>query len=113
MRDKLTDAQFGALCTLREHGPKGAVEVLLPPAMDGSRKFKLECHFMAWPTLDRLEQLGLINVQRGVGYRPKNAVGKSGKERRELRITITDKGLAALVSPTPSGITGNKTEVTG
>jgi len=96
MRDKLTDAQFGALCTLRDHGPKDAVEVLNPPAMDGPRKIKLECHFMAWPTLDRLEQLGLINVQRGPARMPKDAVGRSGKARRPVVITISDKGRAAV-----------------
>jgi hypothetical protein len=81
------------------HGPKEAVEVVGPPAMDGSRKMKLECNLMPWPTLNRLEQLGAISVERSDFYRLKNAVGKSGLKRRNLRITITDAGRAALSAP--------------
>lgn len=93
---RISDSQYGALCTLRDHGPQKVLEVLGPPKMDGSRKAKIEGSFVTAQTLNRLEQLGAISVQRGVPYRLKNAVGKPGLKRCELRITITDKGRAAL-----------------
>ncbi len=93
---KLSDTQFGVLGTLREHGPQDVVEVLGPPDMRGSRKAKIEGFLLTAPTLDCLERNGLVAVQRGEFYRLKNAVGKSGLRRRNLRITITDAGRAAL-----------------
>lgn len=100
---KLSASQSGALYALRDYGPKDAVEVAGPPGMDGSRKMKLECHLMSMPTLNRLEQLGAISVERGEFYRLKNAVGKSGLRRRDLRITITEAGRAALSAPSTNG----------
>jgi DNA-binding MarR family transcriptional regulator len=93
---KLTDAQFSALHTLAEFGPKAATEVRMPPAMDGSRRIKLECHFLTAPTLARLEQGGLVSVQRSEPSAPVNAVGKRGHARRSLTISITDAGRAAV-----------------
>lgn len=54
---------------------------------------------MSMPTLNRLEQLGAISVERGEFYRLKNAVGKSGLKRRNLRIAISEEGRAALSAP--------------
>ncbi len=93
---QLTDAQFSALHTLAEFGPKTGTEVRMAPAMDGSRRIKLECHFLTAPTLAKLEAEGLVAVERGPASAPKNAVGKSGHARRPLTITITDAGRAAL-----------------
>lgn len=93
---KLTDAQFSALHTLAEFGPKTGTEVRLAPAMDGSRRIKLECHFLTAPTLAKLETDGLVSVVRTSLPTPTNAVGKSGHARRSLTINITDAGRAAL-----------------
>lgn len=57
---KLTDAQFSALHTLAEFGAKEGMEVLMPPAMDGSRRIKVECYLATGPTIARLEAAGLI-----------------------------------------------------
>lgn len=94
---KLTDAQFGALCTLNDHGPRTGTEVRMPPAMDGTRRIKLECHFMTAPTLAKLEEAGLVSVVRGDASRPVDAVGRRGHARREITIQITEAGRAALM----------------
>lgn len=65
---RLTDSQFGALHTLLEFGPKEAEEILLPPAMDGSRKTKLVCHFMTAPMLQRMEVPGYFR-ERCLSFR--------------------------------------------
>ena len=93
---KITDAQFSALHTLAEFGPKAGMEVLLPHAMDGSRRTKLECNVLTAPTLARLEADGLVLVSRKPIATPMNAVGKRGHERRHITISITDAGRAAL-----------------
>ncbi len=95
---KLTDAQIGVLHTLHEFGPKSAVEKFLPPAMDGSRKIKLECHIMAYPTLKRLEDAALVSVNRDAVHRPTDAVGRAGNARRSIIIEITDKGRSVLAA---------------
>lgn len=93
---KLTDAQYGALHTLREFGPKSAIEILLAPAMDGSIKAQLQCHFVSAPTLARLEADGLVHVSRSEAVAPIDCTGRKGRKRRKLFIDITDKGRAAL-----------------
>ena len=92
----LSAAQFGALSTLREFGPVKGIEVRQPPAIDGTRKTKLECHLMSAATLARLEGDGLVAVTRGEIFRPVDAGGKAGAARREIQIAITDKGHAAI-----------------
>ena len=93
---KLTNAQYCALCSLRDHGPSKGVETSGPPAMDGTRKIKLECHLMTHPTLRQLEALGFVSVYRGEVRRAVNAVGKRGIPRRDIAISITETGRAAL-----------------
>lgn len=93
---KLSDAQYGALSTLREFGPVNAVEVLGPPAMDGKRKVKLECHVLNVTTLAKLEDAGLAAVSRGVIYQPTDATGRKGHQRRNVCISITAEGLGQL-----------------
>ena len=93
---KLTDAQFSALHTLAEFGPKTGTEVRMPPAMDGSRRIRLECNILTAPTLAALEAGGLVSVERGEAAAPKNAVGKRGHARRPITIAITDAGRSAL-----------------
>lgn len=95
---KLTPAQHGTLHTLKEFGPQSAVEVLMPPAMDGSKRVKLEWHCATGPTLAALESAGLVRVSRKPIEAPKNAVGKRGHKRRALTISITDAGRAALAA---------------
>jgi hypothetical protein len=104
---RITDSQFGALCTLRDFGPNEGEEILLPRGMDGTRKTRLSCNLMVGPMLSRMEAQGLIRVERGEYHAPKNAVGKSGQPRRPIVISITDKGRTALasLSTTPS-VTG-------
>lgn len=92
----LTDAQFSALHTLAEFGPKAGTEILMPAAMDGSRRVKLECHILTAPTLAKLEAAGLVTVERGTIAAPKDAVGRSGRQRRAITIAITGAGRAAL-----------------
>ena len=93
---KLTAAQFGALCTLRDFGPATATEVLMPPAMGGTRRAKLQWNVATGPTLSTLESAGFVSVHRATAPGPKNAVGKAGHPRRILTIAITDAGIAAL-----------------
>lgn len=92
----LSDAQFGALISIREHGPINAVEVASAPGMDGKRKVKLECHVLNMATLAKLEQAGLVAVSRGEIYRPKDAAGRNGHPRRDVCISITAAGLGCL-----------------
>lgn len=93
---KLSDAQFGALISLREHGPINAVEVASAPGVDGKRKIKLECHVLNMATLAKLEQAGLVAVSRGEIYRPRDATGRNGHPRRNVCISITSDGLGHL-----------------
>lgn len=93
---KLTDAQFSALHTLAEFGPKTAVEVKMPPKMDGTQRIKLESNILTSPTLAALEASGLVKVERKPLPTPVNAVGKRGHQRRHLDIAITEAGRAAL-----------------
>lgn len=95
---RLTDAQFGVLCTLRECGPQDVVEIFGPRAMDGSSKTKIEGFLLSAPTLARLEKVGFVEVQRSEVYHLKNAAGKPGLARRKLHISITDAGRTALSS---------------
>jgi hypothetical protein len=66
--------------------------------MDGTRRVKLECHFLTAPTLAKLEASGLVAVERGLAEAPRNAVGKPGHMRRPLTIKITDAGRDALAN---------------
>lgn len=93
---KLSDAQFGALSTLYQHGPINAVEVAGPAGMDGKRKIKLECHALNVATLTKLEAAGLVAVSRGDIYRPTDAAGRKGHPRRNVCISITAEGLGYL-----------------
>lgn len=93
---KLSAAQFGALHTLAEFGPKTATEVVLPPAMDGKRRVKLEWNVATAPTLAKLEDAGFVSVERQDAGHPTNAVGIRGRKRIALTIAITDAGRAAL-----------------
>jgi hypothetical protein len=93
---KISDAQFGALLSMRDNGPVKAIEIIGAPTMDGKRKAKLECHLMNIATLSRLEAEGLVSVSRTPLPRPRNAVGKAGKPRTELLIALTENGLNAL-----------------
>lgn len=93
---KLSDAQYGALVSIREHGPINAVEVASAPGMGGKRKVKLECHILNVATLAKLEQAGLVSVTRGEIYRPKDATGRNGHPRRNVCISITADGLGCL-----------------
>lgn len=95
---KLSDAQFGALSTLAQFGPKELVEIHGPRGMDGRRKITVQ-GLMSAPTLAKLEQAHLIAVDRsGKGSRPVNAVGKSGNLRFSLIVSITEAGRAALAN---------------
>lgn len=96
MTTKLTDAQFGALHTLREFGPKHGVLVYGPATMNSRRKAKLECHVMNAATMMALEERGLIRVERGGPLRPKDATGRKGNPRIPVKIEITDAGRALL-----------------
>jgi hypothetical protein len=96
IRMKLSDAQWGALRQIVDHGPISAEEVVMPPAMDGSRRTKLRCHCLTSATMARLEDAGLITVARAVEARPVNAVGKAGHRRNSLVVDITDAGRAAV-----------------
>lgn len=92
---KLTPAQFATLHTLRDHGPKQAVEVIQSLDMAGNRRI-LQWHVASKPTLAALEAAGLVAVERSAPVRPRNAVGKHGRPRVVLTITITDAGRAAI-----------------
>jgi hypothetical protein len=93
---KLSDAQWGALRSIVDHGPISADEVVLPPAMDGSRRTKLQCNRLTKPTMERLEAEGFVIVTRVPEARPVNAVGKAGHRRNSLMVHITDAGRAAV-----------------
>jgi hypothetical protein len=93
---KLSDAQYGVLSQLEQHGAISAIEVAGPPKMDGTRKAKLECHACSIATLNKLSDAGLVHVERGEPRRPVNAVGKKGHARTELLISITEKGRQAI-----------------
>lgn len=93
---KLTPAQFGALHTLREFGPKHGALVYGPAAMSGERKAKLECRVMNVATMTALEDRSLIRVVRGGPLRPVDATGRKGHPRIPVKIEITDAGRAAL-----------------
>lgn len=95
---QLSDAQFGALCTLREFGPVRAVEVVQSPNMAGARKVKLQCHAMNAVTLAKLEAAGLVSVARDPLSQPKDATGRRGLPRRVVTISITDAGCEALAA---------------
>lgn len=92
---KLSDAQWGALRQILDHGPIKATEIVLPPSIDGSRKTKLSCHCLTKATMDRLEADGLVVVQRTAEPRPVNAVGKHGHRRNSIVVDITPKGRQA------------------
>ena len=94
----LTPAQFSVLHLLKERGPKDAVEVRLPPSMDGKRKVKLEWNAASGSTLAILEGAGFVSVVRTPMPTPVNAVGTKGHARRALTISITEAGRAALTS---------------
>lgn len=93
---KLSDAQFGALHNLQQFGMVRGVEVLQP--VDGGHRWGLKCHLLTAPTLAALERDGLVETKRNPLPAPKNAVGKKGNRRREVFISISDKGKAALAS---------------
>jgi DNA-binding MarR family transcriptional regulator len=93
---KLSYAQFSVLHTLDMHGPKSAVEVILPEGMDGKRKTRLEWNMATGPTLSKLESAHLVTVSRTPLPTVRSAVGRSGHPRRKLTIAITDAGRAAL-----------------
>jgi len=93
---KLSDAQFGALSTIHNHGPINAVEVAGPADMSGKRKIKLECHVLNAATLAKLEGDGLVAVTRGEIYRPTDATGRKGHPRRNVCISITSDGMGHL-----------------
>lgn len=94
---KLTDAQFSALHTLAEFGPKELVEVHGPRGMDGKRKITVQ-GIMSAPTLAKLEQAHMISVRRDGAVRPVDAVGRPGHTRFPLTVEITDAGRAAIKS---------------
>ena len=95
---KMSDAQFGALLTLKEQGSISAIEVLGPLGMDGKRKASLECNVMNIATLKRLVAEDWVTVSRTPIPRPRSAVGKHGKPRTRLDIKPTEKGLSALAA---------------
>lgn len=94
---KLTDAQFGFLGTLIDHGPQTVTEVHGPRGMDGKRKITLQGS-VAGPTLTKLEDAAMIHVVRGEAQRPVNAVGKPGNRRVTLTIEITAAGREAYAA---------------
>jgi hypothetical protein len=93
---KLSDAQFGALWHLADHGPVTAEEIIGPRNMAGKRKTTLKIHSMTAATINRLEAGGLVTVERIAAPRPVNAVGTPGHKRNTLTITITDAGRKAI-----------------
>jgi DNA-binding MarR family transcriptional regulator len=95
---KLTDAQFGALHTLNQFGPSAAVEVLQAPNMAGVRKVKLQWHVANAATLSKLEAAGLVAVARKPVTRAHDAVGRLGLPKREIQISITEAGRAAIAA---------------
>ena len=93
---KLSDAQWGALRQIVDFGPISGEEVVMPPAMDGSRRTKLQCTCLTKATMERLEADGLVIVTRVAEPRPTNAVGKAGHRRNSVMVHITDTGRAAV-----------------
>jgi hypothetical protein len=93
---KISDAQFGALSTLREFGSINAVEVRVPDDMNGKFKVKLECHVMNVATMRKLEAAKLVAVSRGATYQLTDATGLRGHARRNVCISITADGLGYL-----------------
>lgn len=93
---KLSDAQWGALHQIVKHGPISAEEIIMPPAMDGSRRTKMRCHCLTAATMARLENAGFVTVTRTAEARPVNAVGKSGHRRNSLIVDITEAGRTAV-----------------
>lgn len=87
---KLSDAQFGALCTLRDFGPQAATVVNEP------NRARLEWNVASMPTITKLEAAGFISITRKPVPRPVNAVGKRGHPRLALVISITPAGRKAL-----------------
>lgn len=96
---RISDAQWGALSHLIDHGPITAEEIVMPAAMDGKRRTKLRCHCLTQATLSRLEADGLVSVTRTAEARPVNAVGKAGHRRNSVKVEITDAGRAAVARP--------------
>ena len=94
----LTDAQFGTLHRLAEHGPAEAIEVAGPRGMDGKRKVKLQWDGTSKSALDKIEAAGWVKIERTPLPTPINAVGGKGNPRRKITIAITDAGRAALAS---------------
>jgi hypothetical protein len=92
----LSDAQYGALTTVRDHGPINAQEVFQPPKMSGERRVRLECHVMSAPTLAKLEAAKFVAVSRGEIYQKADATGRKGNKRRNVCISVTADGLAAI-----------------
>ena len=100
-KKKISDAQWGVLWQIAEHGPLAAIEVMGPPRMDGSRRIKIECHALNAATLDSLCRNGFVTVERGDTARPKDAVGKAGHARTQITILLTDAGRNLIDRPTP------------
>ena len=95
---KLTPAQFATLHMLAERGPQQAREVLMPPAVDGSKRVKLEWNVASSLTLAKLEEAKLVHVKRVREAPPTDALGKRGHQRRALTIEITEAGRQALAA---------------
>jgi hypothetical protein len=93
---KLSDAQFGVLWHLVDHGPIKAEEIVGPRKMDGTWKTTLQCHCMTAATMSRLEAEELVTVERVPAPRPINAVMKLGRKRNLLTIRITEAGRKAI-----------------
>ena len=93
---KLSDAQWGALWQIVSFGPITAEEIIMPKAMDGSQRVKLQCHYFSAATLSRLEGAGFVTVQRCASQRPVSATGQAGHRRNTLTIDITDAGRAKI-----------------
>ena len=93
---KLSDAQFGVLHQLKEFGPINTLEIAGPPGMDGKRKVKLETGKLTAATLAKLLDMGLVAISRGEVFRPTDATGKRGHQRRPVCISITAEGLGQI-----------------
>jgi hypothetical protein len=95
-KHRLSDAQLGVLWQLDGQGPIKAEEILGFSKKIGARTAALCCPQMTMATMKRLEAEGLILVQRARAPRPVNAVGKAGRLRNTLTISITEAGREAL-----------------
>lgn len=93
---KLTDAQWGALHQIVDHGPISAEEIHGPRDMGGKRKIKFVCNSITCATMEKLYSLKLISVDRVEKARPVSATGKAGNRRHALTINITELGRAIL-----------------